>query len=267
MVRCVALMRVVLLLGSCSLLMACGSSATESLTVGVPTLTTVATLPPATALLESPLPSATLTRISAAAAFDTRVAQTHAAIYTRVARSPPPIHPPTPYLLPPEPTETLVFGWIGCPAAEKGGEPHYSNCWTGVITGHIVQLRAGRFGHGGLNANVQDGLLQLQILDAAQNSIAGYPYTTPQELGAVHMTSIRGTLVTLEPDVQPSPPVQFLFDFATRQWLLDPTAIPLTLPPSSVPLPPTLPPPPPTAVPTPEPSAAPSPVPSAAATP
>ena len=257
---------VLLLLLGIGLLVACGSSPTLQAVTPIATAaaatlalppSTSATLPPATTVPNSLTATVTGTHIGAADAFETRIAQHHADIYTMVALSPSPINPPAPPTVRPYPTDALVFGWVGCPEAEHGGQPHFSNCWVGAMAGQIMWLRAGRYGHGGRGENIQDGLLDMVVMDAAQNVLEAHSYTTPQELGAVHMTSIRGTLVTLEPDVQPNPPVQFIFDFSLHDWLR-PTEIPLTLPPSSVPLPPTMVPPPPTLAPTPEPSVAPS---------
>ncbi len=219
----------VLLLAS-GLLAACGSTSASPPPAIVPTTTTTATILVSVTMPASSTVASTGTRISAADAFDTRVAQTHSDIYTMVALSPPPVPGTRPPPFIPYPTATLTFGWVGCPFADHGGQPHFSNCWVGTIGGQLLWLRAGRYGHGGRGENIQNGLLDIMVLDAAQNMLRDDAYTPAQELGAIHMTRINGTLVTLEPDVQPTPAVSFVFDLTLHDWLL-PAEIPHPLPP------------------------------------
>jgi hypothetical protein len=130
----------------------------------------------------------------------------------------------------PGPTWTPELGMLtDCPPPGNSVKAWPYSCWRGVISGHITDVQAGRYG------SESDGLQGILIVNvwpggswSDENLVI---YDTPQLAGPVRIVSMNGTLFTLAPvDISTpgavltpwassTPGTTFVFDLATRQWV------------------------------------------------
>ncbi len=150
------------------------------------------------------------------------------------------------YLSSPEPTATWSAGFVPCPPPHSTFQPQYFSCWNSAINSRLMWLSAGIHQQEG---DPQQGVLEVGFFDLDQASNpTDDAYDTPQAVGRMTITDVTGTLVTLVSDNH-IPPVSFVFDITTRQWVSpSPGPSPSTLPTSG---------PSPSAEPSPEPSPSP----------
>jgi len=137
----------------------------------------------------------------------------------------PPTH--TPGRRPAAPTFTPVIGMLpGClPFGNGAGIPY--NCWQGLVNGQLLILKAGVGGYG---HDQTQGFVWVNTPE--QREDGSDIYFTPQQIGPVKIVSVNGLIFTLAPAEPGFPPVTFVFDLATRQWVTPgPTPVP-SLPPS-----------------------------------
>lgn len=220
-----------------SVLAACGtanepssqSRANDVATIAVPTAFSSVTTTPTEDPDRMPNPTEAL---ATAQAFNTRVTQHGIDLLTSVALSPNPIYTPVALRTesPVAPTPTWESGWVDCPSPEYRNEPEYVSCWRSTLNGQLLWLFAGH--QHGERADPQQGVLQVGFYDLSQIHLLSQDiYNTPQRVGAVRITSVSGTLVTLVPQDQQATPVVLVFDIATHQWgLSSPSPVPSVAP-------------------------------------
>lgn len=142
----------------------------------------------------------------------THVAAGREARHTRVALTQAPTITPGRPL--PQPSPTFIMGELpGCGNINSAGPQAYS-CWRALIDGQIVEIYAGREGRDG---NPAQGLVWVRIRGQGQQGMS--VYQTPQQLGAVRITAVNGSQVTVEPVGAATPQQEFVFDIQNRQWL------------------------------------------------
>ena len=146
-------------------------------------------------------------------------------------------------MLTPHPTYTLMPTQVDItPTPQLGlwndcghgihGDPAPSNCWQGFVNGTLYRVLAGRLEP---ESEADQGVLW--VLSHGQHSQEVPWYRTPQRVGPVSIVAVDGLRFTVATDDPPNPPVSFVFDLATRQWLHPdgtpwPTPTPLpTMPP------------------------------------
>ena len=138
----------------------------------------------------------------------------------------PPTH--TPGRRPAAPTFTPVIGMLpGClPFGNGAGIPY--NCWQGLVNGQLLILKAGVGGYG---HDQTQGFVWVNTPE--QREDGSDIYFTPQQIGPVKIVSVNGLIFTLAPAEPGFPPVTFVFDLATRQWVTPgPSPVPSSLPPT-----------------------------------
>ncbi len=190
---------------------------------------TAATTPPTfsvpTSVTETPRPTHTMNPDYATRyALATVGAHNRELFLTAIALSPPPTR--TPGRRPDAPTVTPVMGMLpGClPFGNGAGLPY--NCWQGLVNGQLLILKAGTGGYG---HDETQGFVWINTPD--QREDGNDIYFTPQHVGPVKIVAVDGLLFTLVPAEPNSPPVTFVFDFATRQWVTPgPSPVPSLLP-------------------------------------
>ncbi len=158
-------------------------------------------------------------------AFDTRVAENHAALGTALALTPSstPGSPTATYT--PAPIATQIIGWFDCGGSANSHVDQYGgSCWQLTVNGHLYNVRAGRHGDGDLD----QGVINIREVapDGSYSDVG--TYETPSKQGGVEIASIYGTRVYLVQStapvpfgaaVTPIPNFVFVFDLATLQWV------------------------------------------------
>ena len=192
-----------------------------------PTLTPASYPPTETVvpITPEPLPPNATAGMATQIAFETRVAHNQETRLALITRTP---FDPYPTLPPPEPSPTAIIGWIPCGLRANQANPWYTSCWQGHLNGRLLGLFAGREQLGG---DPEQGVLLVVLADLDQVSNRTEDvYQTPQKVGAVHLSELNGTQVTLLPDDAQSH-VIFTFDLGTRQWVTPaPSPVPSLLP-------------------------------------
>jgi hypothetical protein len=135
--------------------------------------------------------------------------------------------------LPPD-TNALptISGWVPtpCPAFPSSlYDDQYVSCWKGEVNGVTYRLMGGR--NSGLAYYTTKqiaggcclGKLSVAVFDAKDTggwSIGqANDYATQDEIGALYITAIRGTLIELAPYDPRFKNMRLTFDLSTRQWV------------------------------------------------
>jgi hypothetical protein len=152
--------------------------------------------------------------------------QTLAAHATSFALGTPyPTSPPLPEF-PTRPAITPVPG-INTDCASASKEFDFGNCWNDVVDGQYIFAQAGALKPDKLQSALRVYTLTLDLRSAVTMEL----YTTPSQAGKVYITSVNWPLMTLTAE-DANPPVTFVFDLETRQWV---TLTPGPSPSASVP--------------------------------
>ncbi len=195
-----------------------GIVASTPTTLGVPTSVT-----------DTPRPTHTMNPDYATRyALATVGAQNREEFLTAIALSPP-VPTLTPGGFPAVPTLTPVLGMGNCVPASSS-YPMPENCWQGFVDGQLTLVMAGV---GGFGSDQTQGLVWVLHPDEHEHTGSVPTYQTPQQLGPVQIVSVDGSHVIVAPTQPGTPPVTFVFDIITRQWVMpSPSPVPSTLPPT-----------------------------------
>jgi hypothetical protein len=189
-----------------SLLVGCGSSSTsitETSSVGVPT-----SIPVPTPSATHSLPTPTLNYKEDAFA---QLTATMVAERTAVALTGIPTWTPGPPPSLPGPTSTPLLGLSTDCVNQNALVPQIITCWTGDLNGHLVNVNSGREGRAG---DPNQGIVILYTWGTTDTLIL----PTPDKVGPVQITAINGSRFTLT-TVNHQPPITYILDIATRQWV------------------------------------------------
>jgi hypothetical protein len=126
--------------------------------------------------------------------------------------TPRPSNTPQPTPLPITATPQLGL-WTDCGHGVHG-DPLPANCWQLFINGTLYRVMAGRLEP---ESETDQGVLWVKRLDQRSQDVPWY--LTPQRVGPVSIVAVDGLRFTVATDDPPHPPVSFVFDLATRQWL------------------------------------------------
>lgn len=147
------------------------------------------------------------------AARDTRVAQRPIEWMTAIALISP---TPLPTRGSPEPTPTFPLGMVNCASGDIR-EPLILGCWRGMVNGQIISVAGGR--ESSVYGDPSQGLILVfhgPLFDTSDPTTQ--IYRTPQRVGEVPLVAMNGMQAILT-TTEHQPPVTFVFDISTRQWV------------------------------------------------